>query len=288
MIRILIAAHDPADRRRAAGPGGGADGGRGSLVDDRKAVIATVEPVHELLARARIGGTIATLAREGRRTRSPRATASPWSPTRSCRCRSRRCSRASRRSRPSAIRRRPISAARRSCARSGVGIAGRSSIRRAPASTSPSESPGAALGPAGDRAAIGRGRRPGARRRPRAQGAGVGGQRRAARRDHRHDRRRQLHPAPAAARAARALHEGGRHHPGRRRAACGSRSQETLRQRPRRPGLSRGSIKAASSPTSRSRVSATISSASAPASMSPPARARRWWCPRTTSIAASA
>jgi multidrug efflux system membrane fusion protein len=36
------------------------------LVDDRKAVIATVEPVHELLARARIGGTIATLAvREG-------------------------------------------------------------------------------------------------------------------------------------------------------------------------------------------------------------------------------
>ena len=31
------------------------------LVDDRKAVIATVEPVHELLARARIGGTIATL-----------------------------------------------------------------------------------------------------------------------------------------------------------------------------------------------------------------------------------
>ncbi len=32
------------------------------LVDDRKAVIATVEPVHELIARARIGGTIATLA----------------------------------------------------------------------------------------------------------------------------------------------------------------------------------------------------------------------------------
>ncbi len=31
------------------------------LVADRKAVIATVEPVHELLARARIGGTIATL-----------------------------------------------------------------------------------------------------------------------------------------------------------------------------------------------------------------------------------
>ncbi len=38
------------------------------LVDDRKAVIATVEPVHELLARARIGGTIATLAvKEGDR-----------------------------------------------------------------------------------------------------------------------------------------------------------------------------------------------------------------------------
>jgi len=35
-------------------------------VDDRKAVIATVEPVRELLARARIGGTIAALAvREG-------------------------------------------------------------------------------------------------------------------------------------------------------------------------------------------------------------------------------
>jgi membrane fusion protein, multidrug efflux system len=30
-------------------------------VDDRKAVIATVEPVHEVLARARIGGTIASL-----------------------------------------------------------------------------------------------------------------------------------------------------------------------------------------------------------------------------------
>ena len=31
------------------------------MVDDRKAVIATVEPVHELVARARIGGTITTL-----------------------------------------------------------------------------------------------------------------------------------------------------------------------------------------------------------------------------------
>ena len=31
-------------------------------VADRKAVIATVEPVHELVARARIGGTIATLS----------------------------------------------------------------------------------------------------------------------------------------------------------------------------------------------------------------------------------
>lgn len=31
------------------------------LVDDRKAVIATVEPVHELIARARIGGTIASI-----------------------------------------------------------------------------------------------------------------------------------------------------------------------------------------------------------------------------------
>jgi len=37
-------------------------------VADRKAVIATVEPVHELIARARIGGTIATLAvKEGDR-----------------------------------------------------------------------------------------------------------------------------------------------------------------------------------------------------------------------------
>ena len=37
-------------------------------VDDRKAVIATVEPVHELLARARIGGTVASLAaKEGDR-----------------------------------------------------------------------------------------------------------------------------------------------------------------------------------------------------------------------------
>lgn len=38
------------------------------MVDDRKAVIATVEPVHELLTRARIGGTIATLTvKEGDR-----------------------------------------------------------------------------------------------------------------------------------------------------------------------------------------------------------------------------
>jgi multidrug efflux system membrane fusion protein len=37
-------------------------------VDDRKAVIATVEPVHELLARARLGGTIAALVvKEGDR-----------------------------------------------------------------------------------------------------------------------------------------------------------------------------------------------------------------------------
>jgi multidrug efflux system membrane fusion protein len=37
-------------------------------VDDRKAVIATVEPVHELIARARIGGTLTTLkAKEGDR-----------------------------------------------------------------------------------------------------------------------------------------------------------------------------------------------------------------------------
>jgi RND family efflux transporter MFP subunit len=36
------------------------------MVDDLKAVIATVEPVHELVARARIGGTIASLGvREG-------------------------------------------------------------------------------------------------------------------------------------------------------------------------------------------------------------------------------
>ncbi len=40
-------------------------------VADRKAVIATVEPVHELLARARIGGTIATLTvKEGDRVAS--------------------------------------------------------------------------------------------------------------------------------------------------------------------------------------------------------------------------
>ena len=32
------------------------------FVEDRKAVIATVEPVHELVARARIGGTISTLS----------------------------------------------------------------------------------------------------------------------------------------------------------------------------------------------------------------------------------
>ena len=39
-----------------------------STVDDRKAVIATVEPVHELPARSRIGGTIAELkVKEGDR-----------------------------------------------------------------------------------------------------------------------------------------------------------------------------------------------------------------------------
>lgn len=38
------------------------------MVDDRKAVIATVEPVHELVARARIGGTITVLkVKEGDR-----------------------------------------------------------------------------------------------------------------------------------------------------------------------------------------------------------------------------
>ncbi|HEV2548850.1 MAG TPA: biotin/lipoyl-binding protein [Stellaceae bacterium] len=37
-------------------------------IDDRKAVIATVEPQHELVARARIGGTVSTLAiKEGDR-----------------------------------------------------------------------------------------------------------------------------------------------------------------------------------------------------------------------------
>ncbi|HVB15867.1 MAG TPA: HlyD family efflux transporter periplasmic adaptor subunit [Stellaceae bacterium] len=39
------------------------------MVDDRKAVIATVEPVHELMARARIGGTITSLSvKEGDQT----------------------------------------------------------------------------------------------------------------------------------------------------------------------------------------------------------------------------
>jgi RND family efflux transporter MFP subunit len=42
--------------------------GKREQVDDRKAVIATVEPVHELQARARIGGTITTLVvKEGDR-----------------------------------------------------------------------------------------------------------------------------------------------------------------------------------------------------------------------------
>lgn len=41
---------------------------RAGPVEDRKAVIATVEPVHQLLARARIGGTVVTLkTREGDR-----------------------------------------------------------------------------------------------------------------------------------------------------------------------------------------------------------------------------
>ena len=37
-------------------------------VQDQKAVVATVEPVHQLVARARIGGTIVSLkAKEGER-----------------------------------------------------------------------------------------------------------------------------------------------------------------------------------------------------------------------------
>jgi RND family efflux transporter MFP subunit len=41
---------------------------RSAMVEDRKAVIATVEPAHQLVARARIGGTVVALnAREGDR-----------------------------------------------------------------------------------------------------------------------------------------------------------------------------------------------------------------------------
>jgi membrane fusion protein, multidrug efflux system len=53
----------------AASPAAAADQAvRRQTVEDRKAVIATVEPVHVLVARARIGGTIASLAvKEGDR-----------------------------------------------------------------------------------------------------------------------------------------------------------------------------------------------------------------------------
>lgn len=44
---------------------------RASDITDRKAVIATVEPVHQLVARTRIGGTVASLtAREGDRVKA--------------------------------------------------------------------------------------------------------------------------------------------------------------------------------------------------------------------------
>ena len=48
----------------ATGPGAiaGEFAVRAQEVDDRKAVIATVEPVRQLVARARIGGTVAQLS----------------------------------------------------------------------------------------------------------------------------------------------------------------------------------------------------------------------------------
>jgi len=55
MIAALLLASPPA-------LAGGEFAVHTSEVADRKAVIATVEPVHRLLARARIGGTIASLS----------------------------------------------------------------------------------------------------------------------------------------------------------------------------------------------------------------------------------
>ena len=66
MIRPLVAL---SLALAAAAPAAAADQAvRRQAVEDRKAVIATVEPVHELVARARIGGTIGALAvKEGDR-----------------------------------------------------------------------------------------------------------------------------------------------------------------------------------------------------------------------------
>ena len=81
---------------------------------DEKAVIGTVEPVHELAARARIGGTIASLTvKEGQEV--PSGGRSRSSPIRSSSCRNRRSIRASNRSSRSATRRRRTMTARSNC-----------------------------------------------------------------------------------------------------------------------------------------------------------------------------
>ena len=76
---------EPADCRPASGVASRASPAENSPstradIADQKAVIATVEPVHQLVARARIGGTIASLNSQGRRQRRGRRGARRRSP----------------------------------------------------------------------------------------------------------------------------------------------------------------------------------------------------------------
>ena len=242
-------------------------------VDDRKAVIATVEPVHQLVARARIGGTIASLkVKEGdtvaagaeiamvadqklalqmqaldSRIQSQQAQRDQAQDR--LRPRRRSCSSAASARRPSSTRRETaLDVAERTLA---------ADARR----------------PQRHRPADERGRGAGAGRRARAHGPGLGGPRRAARRNDRHARRGPVTSfacsCPSATRGSCApatrCSIGARGLAGRgagdscAKAACAS----SIRR----------SRAAASSPTSRSRGSAIISSASARASTSTPASA---------------
>ena len=185
---------------------------------DRKAVVATVEPVHQLVARARIGGTIVSLEVEGRRQRRGRRRTSPPSPTQSSclqmQALDARIAVAAVAARQGQDRLRP----RRRTAKSAASARRSRSIRRRTnLDVAERNLDGDARRPQRDRPADERGRGAGARRRPGSDRAGLGRARRLARRDDRDAGRRSIHPAPATARAPRPVHAR------RRQGAIGSR-----------------------------------------------------------------